>query len=794
MKKLIFAAMAVFMLFAMVGCGGGDDPEPTPTPKPPASTTWTVTFDLDGGTWNRTSLTKTIGKGAEITQAWLESSVAVPIPTKQGYLFDKWVIKGTTPEADAIGHTVTADTTLKAVYEPYNPATDAEITFRDGYSAVTANPLHLIVLAGAKDDAKALGTQFPSATPTRDGYFFNKWVLQGATHNVAAVPEVVVTASAPTFDDDATVIAVWVEAVTITFNYNYEGGPATITRTIETGTAVGANWPAQPGRQGFSFNGWWNQAGSQQYTSTDTFATDITLYAKWEEDVLTLDGALELLYLTNGSYAIYQFDIPEGKTLADYEKVSFQFKLSAAGYAVWNQYGLRGARLYGVFDSTTTISRGDNYKYEGLEDVYFINLSGAPDHNTPYRITSPSTESIKTSLEADTWLLIEHALAGDGNTSNVPPQKPANQTGTVYFALGISCQDTKGGTDRSQSFVQLIKDIKLVPADVINDTPVIAQKPAATYAQFLAYNDPLVLEWRGEATEYNLEHWQELVPAMPEDTFDRGDPPADNLLSEVELGDYTYINSGNPTRQNGWVSFTEAGRANDQLYNKPGSSYTGPASTIAFTNFIEAWYLVLETTSAPIGGLRLAWMSDAGTWFENTFTNGEENDSVSITPDDVEDPTKYTIKILIPKALMQYGTYYQESKEWAALSVGYWGSGGGSLADLGITRAYLLVATEDKAPDAAGIGLSLTFTLGNAPESGALIDDVVLDESDDLTITTTAGLSDFRWYIDGEKNVETGDSLVISPVAAGDVIFVTVQAKKSGNWVSQTVVVTVESN
>ena len=579
--------------------------------------------------------------------------------------------------------------------------------------------------------------------------------------------------------------------VTITFDLGYPGAPSIEAKEIEEDTTIDPL--PSPYRPGYVFQGWFNTAGTFEYTVDYQFPNNTTLYAKWILDSITVTGADELLYLTNGAYAVYQFDIPSDKTLADYEFLNFESKLSEAGLFVWNKVGIRGIRLYGVYIDET-ISTAGNAGFD-LPDVKYFDLNTL---NTPYRITNPGTASYKDSAEADEWFEVSHDLAGDGNAEN-DPHKPASQTGTVYFALGISCQTTAGGTKRSDAFLQLIKDIKLVPKEA-TDTPVLGKKPAASYAQFLAFNDPIVFEWRGDPTTANYANPP--LPALPEDSFDRGDPPEDADLRQVVLSGttapgFTYRNKNNPNNQAGWVSFGEAGQANDQAYNKPESDYTGPDSTIAFKNFINAWYLVVEAEQKPSGTMALIWMGDAGAWMSKdaTETSGAAKDGTSwITPDDPDNPTKYTIKILLPKALLQYGRYFNDNAGWAGLALGYWGDNTISprpdLSNMGISKAYLLVDKDDLEQEVtSGIGLGLSFTLGTAPAGGDLIDAVEI-VSDDLVITTKSGLTDYRWYVDGVvKAGETADSLTF---AANDG-FVTVYAKRGDAWVSQTVYITVGS-
>lgn len=78
----------------------------------------------------------------------------------------------------------------------------------------------------------------------------------------------------------ATPQAVPVPTHTVNF---YSNGVLYATKTVTSGSSLGANWPANPTRSGFSFAGWFtgqNGTGSQ-YTSTTPITADVDLYAKW---------------------------------------------------------------------------------------------------------------------------------------------------------------------------------------------------------------------------------------------------------------------------------------------------------------------------------------------------------------------------------------------------------------------------------------------------------------------------------------------------------------------------------
>ena len=778
MKKrilgILIAALALSMVFAMISCGGGD--------KKPANVT--ITFENGGVDTNEAIPDPiTIARDAtlgELLPGALTEKVTPPAAVTQ--VFDGWVIKGKTTKVDdkyKFGSSMTITATWRA-----RDASKIIVNFVNGY-----DPLQTYKSVEIAKGGKLTAGDFP-ANPTRSNYAFVKWVDEHDAH---------VDANYTFGQVDAVVIAEWelTNFITITFNANHAGAEPNWTIKIEENTPIGP-LPAPEYWTGWAFVGWYSAAtGGVKYDENSSFEADTTLYAHWVEDVLTPDGAFELLYLQNGASAVYGFPIPVGHNLTEYKEISVKYKVSAAALAVWDKpgVGLFHARLQGVYPANASfIAAGDNPTY-GLPAVNYIPRT---THATPYILDNKAASAVRTGVEADEWFTVTYDLSGaNAHGEFVQANKPAaTDVGTVYFALGLACQTTNAGADRDRSFIQLVKDIKLVPTSSAPEVSAI--KPPAAYGQFVCYNAPIVFEWRADPTDAHIRNWLTLVPAVPESPpFDRGPIPSDDALSEVVLGTagpslFTYINGGQVNNQLGWVSFGEAGRANSQTSTVP--------STISKNNFTNAWYLVLNAANAPTGTLKLVWMGDARGWIETevTGTTGEAKDGVSwITGDDTEG---YVIKILLTE-MSQYQVYYEGNSEWVGLALSYWGATDSAINDLiahddktglGITKAALLVETTKKEGAASGVSLGLSFTLGTAPEGGAAIDDVIVNSTGTLIVSAAPGLTDRAWYINGAKDASTGVNLSITSPSTTEPYIVSLQAKRGGKWISQTVVITVE--
>ena len=76
-------------------------------------------------------------------------------------------------------------------------------------------------------------------------------------------------------------------ALTVTFDYNYEGAPAAATVEVESGSRVTA--PADPTREGYQFTGWYTDTACTTQADFGRVVTDsVTYYAGWEQTSVTV--------------------------------------------------------------------------------------------------------------------------------------------------------------------------------------------------------------------------------------------------------------------------------------------------------------------------------------------------------------------------------------------------------------------------------------------------------------------------------------------------------------------------
>lgn len=73
--------------------------------------------------------------------------------------------------------------------------------------------------------------------------------------------------------------AVWVNACTVTFDYNDDGATANTTITVAQNATLTASQIPAPSRDGYSFMGWYN--GDVQLTTETAISADVTYTARW---------------------------------------------------------------------------------------------------------------------------------------------------------------------------------------------------------------------------------------------------------------------------------------------------------------------------------------------------------------------------------------------------------------------------------------------------------------------------------------------------------------------------------
>jgi uncharacterized protein (TIGR02145 family)/uncharacterized repeat protein (TIGR02543 family) len=252
--------------------------------------TYTITFDANGGTV--TPDTGTTGDG------WKLASLPTPVKSVKVnnfgktayYTFNGWFTDATGGEAVTDSTVFSNDVTIYAqwTFNTYKIALDA--------NGGTVTPDSGTIVDGLKFESLP--------TPERDGYIFNGWFTE-ATSGKAVTEDSVFTGNK--------VYAQWtLKIYTITFDAN--GGVVT-----PTSGRTDISWKLylplpQPGRTGYTSNGWFTAAtGGDRVTNSTVFNNDTTIYAQW----------------TLNAYSVFfEWYRLDGETLGQYQDVQHGYKLT----------------------------------------------------------------------------------------------------------------------------------------------------------------------------------------------------------------------------------------------------------------------------------------------------------------------------------------------------------------------------------------------------------------------------------------------------------------------------------
>lgn len=230
---------------------------------------YVMTFDANGGT-----LAEDEKKGDITGGLYMRS---LPVPTRDGYDFDGWYTEaagGTEVTIDAMPH---EDIT---VYAHWTPIT-YDITYDLAGGTLPAgktNPAAYQIGSAA----------FTLNNPERTGYTFTGWSGTGLTGSANKTVTV-----AKGSMGERTYTANWkVNTYTVTLNGNGGSGTALTGYTYGTGATLPANWT----RTGYTFAGWYDNAGLTGSAVTAIAADEVgnkTYYAKWSPKQYTVTFAYQ---------------------------------------------------------------------------------------------------------------------------------------------------------------------------------------------------------------------------------------------------------------------------------------------------------------------------------------------------------------------------------------------------------------------------------------------------------------------------------------------------------------------
>ena len=213
------------------------------------------------------------------------SRAAVPdAPKRSGYLFKGWYQDSAcSNEWNFKSNLVTSAAILYAKWEPSAAATCSVIYNGNGSTSGSVPTDNTAYAPGAKATVRD-----NTGSLSKSGNTFSGWSFSGNIYTAGQ------TVTIP--NNDVTFSAVWVAAATaytVTYNDNYTGGGILTTqKNIISGSTLTA--PSSPVKSGYTFIGWYKDAACANAWNfgSDTVTGDTTLYARWVENIYSIDGTV----------------------------------------------------------------------------------------------------------------------------------------------------------------------------------------------------------------------------------------------------------------------------------------------------------------------------------------------------------------------------------------------------------------------------------------------------------------------------------------------------------------------
>lgn len=414
--------------------------------------TYTVTFK-DGD--------KTVATEQTSAEADTPFKVSAPaVAPKEGYIFEGWKTADG-KVFDAEKDEVLSDMTLTADWKKIVYT----VTFKDGDE--TFATAEADIDSGFKVTA-------PDNTPTKDGYTFAGWCYEG-TDTLFNFDEVIITA-------DTTLTASWTSEqpgteYTVTFKTDKDAPDVYDTKTVESGGKVTA--PAEPTKEGFTFECWTTEDGKAFDFENTTITADITLIAKWEKNVAPgEDCTVRFMADENASEAFAEKIVKSG------EKVTApETNPTKEGYTFvcWTKDGSTEFDFDTVISSNLTlIAKWTPKQPESPELIAAKSELKAAVAEAKAKLTN------KNDYPADRWAALEKAIA-DAETA-------------------IESGDAKAVADAKAALEKAVNNFK-TNAEIQEEAAKAAAK--ADLTSFINTKKPT-----GSAADYTAESWAAYQKAL----------------------------------------------------------------------------------------------------------------------------------------------------------------------------------------------------------------------------------------------------------------------------------------
>ena len=393
------------------------------------ATSVSVIINPDGGLYEGSASTK-------VVQANSGEYYELSEPTKEGYVFDKWIIVSGS-DSEIIGNKLkvgTEEVTVKAIYKQLYTLT---INLNGGSSSQSLTHYMLE------------GTTLILTEPTKNGYTFNGWTGEGINGSTFTMGS-----------SNVTISASW-NVINYTITYNLNGGSANnpSSYNIDTTTFTLTN----PTKTGYTFNGWTGSNGSSPQTSVTISKGsqgDKTYTANWTAVTYTIT------YNCNGgsgstASSSHTYDVAKNLSSNGCYKITEGTSGMVYYMAGWSTSSSASAATYTNGQSVTNINNGSNttlyavwknlFSYTGSKNVIH-------DGNGNWRIKFYTSGTFVANYNAS---LDVFAVGGGGAGTYAASDRGGGGGGggytttskgfTVFSATSYSVVIGAGGTNNSSN-------------------------------------------------------------------------------------------------------------------------------------------------------------------------------------------------------------------------------------------------------------------------------------------------------------------------------------------------------
>lgn len=321
----------------------------------------------------------------------------LPIPKKIGYIFMYWTVNGERVDENYIAR---GDTILVAKYELAKENEMITVTFdSDGGSNVDSVKIE-----------KGKTVSEPTV-PTKDGYIFSSWTLDGKPYdfNEPVNSNIILKAS-----------YIKSNAKTYTVTFDTDGGSKISSKIVEENKVIAK--PVNPTKKGYIFKEW--QLNGEKYNFSSKIVSDITLKAIYEIDnrktfIVTFD--------TDGGSKIANQNVKEN------DLAKKPTNPTKTGY-VFKEWQLNG-KLYN-FNQKVTNNITLKATYEKLEEKISVSNVTIDKNNSTIEVGSSLKLKVIITPENATnqnviWKSSDESIAIVDSNGNVTAKKAGNVTITA---------------------------------------------------------------------------------------------------------------------------------------------------------------------------------------------------------------------------------------------------------------------------------------------------------------------------------------------------------------------------